>query len=157
MASGLTPCTAPDPDPRSAWQKWVGFWFPAADPTTLGFIRVVTGLLVLYIHLAYSVDLQQFFGKHGWYSAALVERERREYPWQASPLLSWDPESAVPARAPDYPHRNKAVMRFIRNLPEDEATRKRALAFLKRVTETGRPEHPVLALGWFQDMQLFPE
>ena len=69
MATEKMPDTAPEPIHRSAWQKWVGFWFPASDPTTLGFIRITTGLLVLYIHLAYSLDLQQFFGSTGWYAA----------------------------------------------------------------------------------------
>ena len=54
-------------------------------------------LLVLYVHLAYSVDLQQFFGKQGWYSAQFVERERHEYPWQVGPFWSWDQSSIVPA------------------------------------------------------------
>ena len=48
MAAELTPDTAPEPVLRSPWQRWVGFWFPAADPTTLGFVRICTGLLVLF-------------------------------------------------------------------------------------------------------------
>src|SRR5688572_7711637 len=113
MASELTPHTAPEPVERSPWQRWVGFWFPASDPTTLGFIRVCTGLLVLYTHLAYSVDLQQFFGKHGWYSSQFVDRERKEYPWQASPFLAWTPEEVLSAKLPDFPHRRKAVVDFM--------------------------------------------
>src|SRR5262245_1558137 len=123
MASALTPDTAPEPVNRSPWQRWVSFWFPASDPTTLGFMRVCTGLLVLYIHLAYSVDLQQFFGKHGWYSQKFIDTERREYPWQASPFWSWDPQSVLPAKVPDFPHRREAVVAFIRALPTDESRR----------------------------------
>ena len=41
--------TDPAIAPRSAWAAWKGFWFRPADPTTLGFIRICTGLLVLYI------------------------------------------------------------------------------------------------------------
>ena len=92
--------TTPHPTPaarRPWWSGWTNFWFGRADPTTFGFIRISTGLLVLYVHLAYSVDLQQFFGKQGWYSAQFVERERHEYPWQVSPFLSWDPQEAFPA------------------------------------------------------------
>ncbi len=152
MASELTA-----PDDRTVWQRWVAFWLPAADPTTLGFIRVATGLLVLYIHLAYSVDLQQFFGKHAWYSSAYIERERHEYPWQVSPFLDWDPQAVIPAKVPDFPHRRKAVVDFIRALPEDDARRKQSLEFLKRISETDSPEHPVAALSWFQDMRTFPE
>src|SRR5438105_4007228 len=120
MASDPISSSEPEPGLRTAWQKWVGFWFPASDPTTLGFIRITTGLLVLYIHLAYSVDLQQFFGKNGWYSAAFIERERHEYPWQVSPFWSWDPQPVIPAKVPEFPHRRKAVVQFIRDLPADE-------------------------------------
>jgi hypothetical protein len=141
MASEL-PVTAPEPVSKTPWQRWVGFWFPAADPTTLGFIRIATGLLVLYIHLAYSVDLQQFFGKHGWYSAAFIERERKEYPWQASPFWSWDPEPVISAKVPDFPHRRKAVVDFIRALPEDEAKRKASLEFLRQISASDDPEQP---------------
>ncbi len=157
MASELTPDTAPEPVYRSPWQKWVAFWFPAADPTTLGFIRLTTGLLVLYTHLAYSVDLQQFFGKHGWYSAAFIERERKEYPWQVSPFWDWNPKDVVPAKVPDFPHRRKAVVDFIRGLPADEAPRKRALEFLRRISASENPDHPLEALNWFQSMRTFPE
>ncbi|QEG31935.1 hypothetical protein GobsT_67830 [Gemmata obscuriglobus] len=157
MASEAPSITAPEPVYRTPWQRWVGFWFPAADPTTLGFIRVTTGLLVLYIHIAYSIDLQQFFGKHGWYAAAYIERERHEYPWQVSPFWSWDPESVVPAKVPEFPHRRKAVVDFIRALPAEEAKRKASLEFLRRVSDSDNPEIPVLALNWFQDMRTFPE
>ena len=158
MAAELTPDTAPEPVYRSPWQRWVGFWFPAVDPTTLGFIRIATGLLVLYVHLAYSVDLQQFFGKHGWYSAQFVDRERHEYPWQASPFLDWDPQSIVPARVPDFPHRRQAFVGFMRNLPADEARRKDSLRFLERCARTTsdtpkyvNPETAIPALQWVLD------
>ncbi len=40
---GMLP-TPPEPALHaSAWQKRVSFWLPAADPTTLGFIRLCTG------------------------------------------------------------------------------------------------------------------
>ena len=152
MASELLPNTAPEPAYRTPWQKWVYFWFPAADPTTLGFVRVTTGLLVLYIHLAYSVDLQQFFGKQGWYSAAFVDRERHEYPWQVAPFWEWDPQSVIPAKVPDFPHRRTAVVEWIRGLPADEAKRAASLRFLDRVAKTDAPDTAIAALRWFQNI-----
>jgi len=159
MAAEVLPDTAPEPVSRSAWQRWVAFWFPAADPTTLGFIRISTGLLVLYIHLAYSVDLQQFFGKQGWYSAAFVERERHEYPLTASPLWDWDVQSVLPARLPDPPHRRQAVVAFIRSLPDTEAERRNALRFLDRMAQYDSkspkytsPDTALLALQWLLEM-----
>src|SRR5262245_28270613 len=149
-SSGAPGMTVPPADPRSLWRRWVDFWFPAADPTTLGFIRITTGLLVLYIHLAYSVDLQSFFGKHSWYSLAHISRDRREYPWQATQFWDWDPQEAIPARVPDYPHRRKAVIDFIRELPEDRAKRDSSLRYLNRVcamySPTDNPESPATPL-----------
>src|SRR6266545_6275934 len=152
MAAEMTPDTAPEPVQRTAWQRWVAFWFPASDPTTLGFVRITTGLLVLYIHLAYSVDLQQFFGKQGWYSAQFVDRERREYPWQATPFIDWDMQSVIPAKVPDFPHRRQAVVGWIRSLPPEESRRKDSLRFLDRGARTDNPDLAVLALRWFQNM-----
>ncbi len=152
MAAEMTPDTAPEPVQRTAWQRWVAFWFPASDPTTLGFVRITTGLLVLYIHLAYSVDLQQFFGKQGWYSAQFVDRERREYPWQATPFIDWDMQSVIPAKVPDFPHRRQAVVGWIRSLPPEESRRKDSLRFLDRCARTDNPDLAVLALRWFQNM-----
>ena len=159
MAAEILPDTAPEPVNRSAWQRWVAFWFPAADPTTLGFVRISTGLLVLYIHLAYCVDLQQFFGKQGWYAAAAVDRERHEYPSTATPFLDWDLQSVVSARLPDPPHRRKPVVAFIRSLPADEGQRRNALRFLDRVAQSDSkaprymsPDTAFLALQWLMAM-----
>ncbi|MCI0702828.1 MAG: HTTM domain-containing protein [Planctomycetia bacterium] len=156
--------TVPPADARSLWRRWVAFWFPAADPTTLGFIRITTGLLVLYIHLAYSVDLQAFFGKHGWYSSKAIDQERKEYPWQATQFWDWDPQEAIPAKVPEYPHRRKAVIGFIRDLPADKAQRDYSLRFLNRVSgmynPPDTPENPVLAvqaLNWVREMGILAE
>jgi Vitamin K-dependent gamma-carboxylase len=152
-----TESPAPRAAERTIWQQWVAFWFPAADPTTLGFVRVCTGLLVLYIHLAYTVDLQLFFGKHGWYSAAHIERERNEYPWQTYPFLDWDPSSVLTAKVPEFPHRRKAVMTFIRALPEKRAERERALALVKRVLTADRPEAGTETFRWVSQMSASSE
>ena len=47
--------TMPNSTNRPFRQRWTEFWFAPGDPTTLGFIRIVTGLLILYLHLAYSL------------------------------------------------------------------------------------------------------
>jgi hypothetical protein len=150
MASELTPA----PVGRSPWRRWVDFWFPAADPTTLGFVRIATGLLVLYTHLSYSVDLQQFFGKTGWYAQRYVNRERQEFPWQVQPFLEWGSESVVSAKASDFPHRRKAVIDFIRALPTDAARRAAALRFLERAAQTKDPLVAQAVLDWVRRMGL---
>lgn len=118
--------------PRNAWSR---FWFTPTDPTTLGFMRIMTGLVVLYVHAVYCLDLQAYFGKHGWYSLDEVNNERRESPVLVTPMfgpdswLDYRPRASVPV----YPHRLDAVMKFIRNTAEDPAVRKEQLAFLIRL------------------------
>jgi hypothetical protein len=45
---------------------WNRFWFTPADPATLGLIRLFAGLLLLYTHLVWSLELASFFGPQGW-------------------------------------------------------------------------------------------
>lgn len=131
------------PNGRSFRQRWKEFWFAPGDPTTLGFIRIVTGLLILYIHLAYSLDLQAFFGKYGWYGSAYIERERHEYPVMVGSFTDWD-EGLPPPHVPDFPHRRQAVMRFIRGLPESKNERAKAVQYLDRIS---REENPRVVAG----------
>jgi hypothetical protein len=116
-------------------RRWADFWFAPGDPTTLGFMRVVTGLLIIYLHLAYCLDLQAFFGKVGWYGTAYSERERKEYPWHVTSLTSWDESGDEAAHVPEAPHRRVAVMKFIRSLPGPTAARQRVLAYLTEVNK----------------------
>ena len=121
-------------DDRTMWRRWAGFWFTPTDPSTIAFIRIVTGILALYIHLAYSLDLQAFFGKHAWYGTAYAERERKQYPWLVSSFTDWDDSTAGP-RVPDYPHRRKAVLEFLHNLPGTKDERAARLAFIAEMNK----------------------
>ncbi len=145
--------TTPEPHPLSPWQRWCRFWFPKADPTTLAFIRISTGLLVLYIHLAYSVDLQAFFGEHGWYAARFIERERRESPMMAYPLADrWEDPPQGWAQLSDFPHRRAALMRYLRSLPQQPQQRERELAYLQRVAAFDSPADVLVALNYIQQI-----
>ncbi|MFO0938796.1 MAG: hypothetical protein U0798_20015 [Gemmataceae bacterium] len=106
------------------------FWFSPNDPTTLGFIRVVTGMLVLYTHLAYTYDLTGFFGKAAWWDLASIDRERREYPHIAPPLNGWD-DTVASARVPETPHRKKAFVAWMKVMIADPKTRDRGMEMLK--------------------------
>ncbi|VTU01055.1 Thiol-disulfide oxidoreductase DCC OS=Isosphaera pallida (strain ATCC 43644 / DSM 9630 / IS1B) GN=Isop_3458 PE=4 SV=1 [Gemmataceae bacterium] len=132
------------------WRGWADFWFRPTDPTTLAFIRICTGLLVLYTHLTYSRDLQAFFGKHGWYAAAFVDRERHEQPIYISPT-DWDEPGASP-RLSDFPHRRAAFMEFLRNVPGNPADRAAALAYLKRANELSNPDDFRVAMEFVRDL-----
>jgi hypothetical protein len=126
--------TTPPPADTTFRRRWTAFWFAPSDPTTLGFMRVMTGLLILYIHLAYSLDLQAFFGKYGWYGLAYIDRERHEFPWAVPSLTDWDDRNAVMPRLPEFPHRRQGVMRIVRALPPRQADRAEALRFLDLTT-----------------------
>lgn len=133
--------TTPTPPAGSPtpWQRWVNFWFAPGDPTMLGFMRIVTGLLCLYVHLAYCFDLQAFFGKDGWYSLAAINRERTEFPWMLTNLNDYD-DIFKTARVPEFPHRRAAVMEFIRNLPESRTERMLTLRYLTNLQEMRNPQ-----------------
>jgi hypothetical protein len=42
------------------------FFFTPTEPTTLGLIRIATGLIVLYVHLVYSIGLNDYLGPTAW-------------------------------------------------------------------------------------------
>jgi hypothetical protein len=46
---------------------WDRFWFRPADPTILCCMRILVGLLVLYVHISYSWELLSFVGPDGWF------------------------------------------------------------------------------------------
>ncbi|HEX8201250.1 MAG TPA: HTTM domain-containing protein [Isosphaeraceae bacterium] len=63
---------------RSLAEGWDAFWFTPADPTLLGVLRVLTGLMLLYTHGVWGLALADFFGPTGWLDPALVEAMQRE-------------------------------------------------------------------------------
>jgi len=77
-------------------EGWNRFWFTPADPTTLGFMRISCGLVVLFIHFAYTWDLQEFFGKNAWIDSASINDYRLHQPWQ---VLPWDWQT-IPEQPP---------------------------------------------------------
>jgi hypothetical protein len=47
-------------------EAWDSFWFTPRLPHTLAFLRVVTGVMMLYSHLVLASDLESFLGEHAW-------------------------------------------------------------------------------------------
>ena len=74
---------------RRAWAAWCRFWFTPADPTPLCLMRIVAGLLALYVHIAYTFDLQALMGRDGWYSVAQADQERRMWPNRVPPSVTF--------------------------------------------------------------------
>src|SRR5262249_62083067 len=77
----MSPANDSPPGPLGrAWAAWCRFWFTPADPTPLCLMRIVAGLLALYVHISYTFDLQALEGKDGWYDVAQANQERRQGP-----------------------------------------------------------------------------
>ncbi|MEA2629880.1 MAG: hypothetical protein QOE66_99 [Chloroflexota bacterium] len=69
---------------RTVGRAWDRFFFTPADPTPLGLIRVVVGLLLLWNLGVYGLDLHAFLGTQGWADPAVVrlfQGERSPYAW----------------------------------------------------------------------------
>jgi hypothetical protein len=56
------------------------FFFEPSDTATLGLIRICAGSLILWVHLLYSYELYELFGKDAWISHQLVTETRKESP-----------------------------------------------------------------------------
>jgi hypothetical protein len=57
---------------RALASSWDAFWFTPADPSLLGVLRVLTGLMLLYTHAVWGLVLPDFFGETPWLSERLV-------------------------------------------------------------------------------------
>ena len=63
-----------------AWLRaWNRFWFKPIDPTGLGLIRVLCGLLLFYNTLVYSYDFFSYVGPNSWLDLATQKYVRKEY------------------------------------------------------------------------------
>lgn len=51
---------------------WDRFWFTPGDPIVLGIIRICTGLMLVYTHVVYGLDLATFLGENSILPPALV-------------------------------------------------------------------------------------
>jgi hypothetical protein len=119
--------------PARLWAAWCRFWFSPADPTPLCLMRIVTGLLVLYVHVAYTFDLQALFGPDGWYPTAIANRERREFPVFV-PSSQWTPRT--PFRMPENGDQRHALRVFIENLGSDPGRQDQTLLLLSTLPQS---------------------
>lgn len=81
---------------REVLAGWNRFWFAAADPATLGLIRILGGAMMLYTHAVWSIGLTDFVGSHGLLPAESVKLLQQDtwafsYLWwiEGSPVLLW--------------------------------------------------------------------
>jgi uncharacterized membrane protein YphA (DoxX/SURF4 family) len=61
-------------------REWSAFWYTPADPTLLGVLRILTGLMLVYTHAVWGLALDDFFGPKSWLAPSLVRAiESRQY------------------------------------------------------------------------------
>jgi hypothetical protein len=80
---------------RDAFAAWDRFWFTPAAPHALAAIRVLAGAMLLYTHLVWSVQLENFLGPHAFVdNATALKLQDGWYTWSYlwyvdSPALLW--------------------------------------------------------------------
>lgn len=81
---------------REVLAGWNRFWFAAADPATLGMIRILGGAMMFYTHAVWSIGLTDFLGPKGLLPAESVKLLQQDtwafsYLWwvEGSPALLW--------------------------------------------------------------------
>lgn len=70
---------------RAVGPAWNRFWFTPADPISLGVIRILTGLLAIYLVATYSWDLPRFFDADGLVTTSLAHDLRMEQATTGAP------------------------------------------------------------------------
>jgi predicted DCC family thiol-disulfide oxidoreductase YuxK len=78
---------------------WNRFFFTPADPTPLGLIRVMVGLLLFWSLFVTGLDLHDFLGSHAWADPAAVRAalgiDREIDPSWAWSFWSWVPDGGL--------------------------------------------------------------
>lgn len=109
--------------------SWNDFFFKPRDPSTLGLMRIMAGVFILYTTLAHTWDLYSFFGKHAWLDLETVNAQRKEYPFPA-PAWSWNDTSQNINVPQDRQVRQAFLLNWAMKLPADIQQRRNALRFL---------------------------
>jgi predicted DCC family thiol-disulfide oxidoreductase YuxK len=60
---------------------WNTFFFSAADPTSLGLVRIAAGILAFWSLLVFGLDLHDYFGSNGWAQPSVVRALERPLSW----------------------------------------------------------------------------
>jgi hypothetical protein len=73
---------------------WNDFWYTPVDPSLLGLMRIMTGLVLLYDHAIWGVVLQDFFGTDAWINRELVDFSLKNayaytFFWSVPPRWLW--------------------------------------------------------------------
>jgi len=81
----------------AAWvSAWDRFWFTPADPLPLAIVRILAGTLLAWSCVVWLMDVDAFFGPHGWLRDGDVGR-MNDQPWQWSWFFAFSSPTAVRA------------------------------------------------------------
>jgi len=83
----------PLPASRGWFSRVNDFFFRPIDSATFGLIRICAGFIILYVHLAYFLDLQVLFGPGAWYDLRTANEFRYNIPVE-KPQMAWGPDLA---------------------------------------------------------------
>src|SRR5258708_37630874 len=83
--------------------RWIGFWFAPKDPTVLGLMRILAGLVTLYTIVIHGLTLPQFMGEQAWCDVNLRLEQVREQSYLAPPLAAGlTSRKDLPVAPPEY-------------------------------------------------------
>jgi len=80
--------------------SWSRFWFTPADPTVLGAIRILTGLITFYTLVVYCWDLADIVGPNAWLDLELRREQYRDAPVVRVPF-GWNDTNYGPPASED--------------------------------------------------------
>lgn len=128
------------------------FFFRPADPATLGLLRILCGLAVLYVHLSYTFDLQKLVGKDAWVGLDTANLLRMQTPIQLQPgdfevphLEPWPIDTEKRLWVQEYYLKYRIDPR---RLPEHEPERSRSLAYIDNFGVDPRQNHAQGNVSW---------
>jgi hypothetical protein len=71
---------------RSFLSRWNAFWFTPQDPTLLGLMRILAGLITFYTIFIHGLTLDTFMSEHAWYDLEGRGEMVRDNPYVVLPL-----------------------------------------------------------------------
>jgi predicted DCC family thiol-disulfide oxidoreductase YuxK len=79
----------------AAARGWNAFFFTPADPTALGLVRIVVGLLLMRSLFVLGLDLPGFLGSHAWADAEAVRSWMAEFKPHSWSFWLWVPDALL--------------------------------------------------------------
>ena len=73
---------------RAFGTRWIAFWFTPKDPTLLGLMRILAGLVTLYTIVIHGLTLPQFMGANAWCDVDLRRQQIHDQPYVVAPLFA---------------------------------------------------------------------